>query len=273
MKKTITFLATVLLAGSALADISSLGVQFNPSATSYSKGTPVAVTATANGTNTQYKFELDRIASGVAVAVVSSNWSLTNTFNVDTNAVNVQPGKHRLRVLARESANKPETLVKTEFFQITAPPTVTACESIENKTYTIPAAASFVLGDLTLASALALQGAGIPVELGGGDASHVKSVKFQNDVASVTLGGIETRVCAFLCIAVSQNFINPVDLPYTCSGNTVTVNAGAVMSATQMSPGTLTDLLGGGSFPVRVTGNLLINSGGNSVTADGVTFE
>lgn len=273
MKKITAVLVASLFAGAAQADLSSLTVQFSPSATSFTKGTPVAVTAVSNGTNAQYKFDLDRIVSGQDVAVLASGWSATNTFNIDTSVVNVQPGKHRLRVYARESANKVETLVKTEFFQVAAAPLVTACDSIVDKTYDVPVASFFNAGDLTLSSALALQSTGIPITFGSGGAHYVKSIAFQDDVASVGVYGIETRVCAFICIPVSEQFLSPVDVSYTCSGNTVTLNAAGALSPTEMSPNALMDLLGGESMPVKVTGNLTIDTANDTVAADGITFD
>jgi hypothetical protein len=273
MKRITGFLVALLFAGTALADLSSLNVQFNPIATSYMKGTVVGLTATSNGTNAQYKFNVHRMVAGQATLVMSSEWSSTNTTTLDTNAVNVLAGRYRIQAMARESANASETLVKTEIINVTAPPVVTACESVEGKTYSNDAPAMIPLGDLTLAGALELQSAGVPLEFGGGGAQHVRSIRFQDDLASVSLASLDLRVCVFLCMNVAARYSAPVQLPYTCAGNAITVNAAGTMSQTEMDPSVLSDLLGGGTMPVIVTGELQINAGGSSVSADGVTLD
>jgi len=273
MKRITGFVVALLFTGSALADISSLGVQFSPNATSYAKGTVIALTATSNGTNAQYKFKVERTQAGQSTPVMSSAWSTTNTFTIDTNAVNVLTGRYRIDVMARESANVSETLVKTEIITVTAPPALTACESIEGKTFTNDVPAKIQLGDLSLSGALALLNPGIPIELGGGETSHVKSLQFGSGVASVRLAPLDMRVCTFLCMPLTAEYLNPVQVPYTCAGNTVTVNAAGTLSATEMSSNILTDLLGGDSIPVKVTGTVTIGAGGSSVSADGVTLD
>lgn len=273
MKRIAGFLIALLFTGSALAELSSLNVQFSPNATSYQKGTVVGLTAVSNGTNAQYKFVVHRMVAGKAVAVLSTEWLSTNTLAFDTNPVNVPAGRYRIQVMARESANVSETLVKTEIITVTAPPALTACESIEGKTFTNDVPAKIQLGDLSLSGALALLNPGIPIELGGGETSHVKSLQFGSGVASVRLAPLDMRVCSFLCMPLTAEYLNPVQVPYTCAGNTVTVNAAGTLSATEMSSNILTDLLGGDSIPVKVTGTVTIGAGGSSVSADGVTLD
>jgi hypothetical protein len=269
MKRITGFLVALLLTGAALADLSSLNVQFSPNATSYAKGALVGLTATSNGTNAQYKFNVHRMVAGTATAVLSTTWSSTNTLAFDTSAVNVLTGRYRIQVMARESANASETLVKTEIIVITEPPAVTSCESIDGKTYTNAAATTYNAGDRSLSQMLAGLALTLPAS-----ANAISAVSFDSGAVSVELEPSRVRVCAFICLDSQYGAGGDiVSGTYTCntSTNVLTVNASGQVPV--VSPSPAADMLGGGTFPVTVSGSLTINQTEDKLVTGTATFE
>lgn len=264
MKKIIFALFALLFAGLSQAAVTSLAVQFNPNSTEFTKGQLVNVTATADGVGTEYRFYLDNVDAVPAVSISSSNWTTTNTFQIDTFAVNIPAGKYRLRVMARQSNNKGETLTKVELFKVVTP-AVTACESIDGKTYTNTVTAHYALGDLTLAQALAGSQIVLPAK-----SPAVSAVSFDSGSVSVALQKTTARVCTFLCISVDVSAAGAeVAGTYTCTNNTVSITASGTVAT---EPGALMDLIGG-TFPVSVSGPMTINTATDTLTSGTRTFD
>lgn len=256
-------LCALLVSSLSAAAFDTLGVQFSPHATQYTKGDTFTVTATTNGTNPQYRFVLEKIDVGV-VNITTTSWSSSNSLLVDTWSVNIVPGKYRLKVSVRESARLAETLVKTEIFTVVAP-AVSACDSIDGKTYTNATWSPIELGNLSLAQILA----GINLQTSN-SAFGLMTVSFDSGAVSVEVASpLTMQVCTFICISAQATPDNPITGTYTCTGNTVTISA----TGTSTPDGSLAGLLGASSFPLSVTGNLTIDTATDSLTAGGKTFE
>lgn len=259
-------LGALLLSGLAQAGFNMLDVQFSPNATQYTRGDVVTATATSNAAGAQYRFFLEKINNGVVTAVTSTGWSSDNDFQFDTYAVNITPGKYRLRVLARESANRPEVLSKTEIFRVVEP-TVTACDAIDGRTYANPTGTTYFAGTLSLGDMLA----GVALDLPA-DINAIAAVSF--DAGNVTIELERMTVCALTCVVPTQDFSNAgatVSGTYLCAGNTLTITASGDVEPVPETPAY--DLLGGSTFPVSVTGAMTINAAGGTLTAGTATFE
>jgi hypothetical protein len=265
MKRIIFAISALLLSSLSLAEVTSLSVQFAPNATQYTKGEQVGVTATSNGVGAQYRFYLDNVSTATAVLVSSTNWTTTNSFQIDTFAVNMPAGKYRVRTLVRENANKPETLTKVDFFTVVAP-AVTACESIDGKTYSSTVSAPLALGDLSLAQVLSGAQFGLPA-----GAPALSSVSFDSGTVVVAMQKITARVCTMICINVDVSSAGAeVAGTYTCANNTVSITASG---SVPVAPGTLASLLGDSPFPVSVSGPMTINTATDTLTSGTRTFD
>lgn len=254
-------LCAFLLSPFASAALTNLNVTFSPSATQYVKGEVVTATAASDGTNVQYRFFLERTDAGV-VLVSSTNWSSENTFVIDTYAVNIPPGTYQLRTEAREALKKKVVLSRTDAFSVVTSP-VTACESIEGKTYTNATASTINFGNVSLAQALS--GLALTTDA---HAAGISAVSFAGGNLTAAVEPINIQVCSFICVSGDVTPVADLTGTYSCAGNTLSLNA----SGTGTGVGAPGDLLGS-SVPITLTGSMTITQSTDVLTAGGQTFE
>lgn len=288
-----TALTILALPALAQAELTTLNTDLTTGADSdrfVNPGDAVAVTATGDPTLTlEYRFIVQYDNAGTWEQVAASAWGSTNTYSFDPATDTGGPfaaGNYRLVTLVREAGNPGDFLANYQRFSY-GPVSQTLCEYLDGKTFTnaMPAGVTLNLGDLSTAGVLTVLGSpGIPFSLAS-SAHGLSTLSFSGDAsggtvtvmpvsesAPVNMNRIQMRVCTLICMDVdaTMDFTgSPLTGTYTCSGNTLSIDASGAgsLGGSGILSGLISDAY------LDVTGSVTGDTGAGTLTAgDGAVF-
>jgi hypothetical protein len=244
------------------ADLNTLNITFSPDSETFYTGETIAFSVSSDGSETQYRYVLERVSENDIIRVENSRWSFDTSYQLDTSALNLEEGNYRLRVISREKANKDEVLVKFNTFTLNGYQP-TPCEAFEEGTYT-NINASPLNQSYSLTEAMNIISSGLLLTTDE-NAHNINQINFSEGQVHVFPAEPMTADVNFY--GTHQiNFPQPLSGSYSCQGGTISINA----SGQANSAGGAIDF---GDLTTTIEGNLSIDGATGSLYNGTVFFD